>query len=258
MATSTIPIDIAFPAGAADPLELRIALGPCRVRIGPGAGDAWVTGRYADPTGLLPLQVTQEGSQARISQTPAARALPTSVHAPTLDLELGTGWPYQLVIDGGANETVADLGGIPLTKFTVHHGAGKTDVDFSKPNPAEMTALDIAAGGVAMELRSLANANFASMLVSGGASQYKLDFGGALRRDGDVRVNAGVASVEVRLPATTPARVRSESVLGAMDVGDGFATREGSFWNEAAVAGGTPVLSLAINSVLGAVVLRST
>src|SRR5262245_16541912 len=212
MATSTIPIDIAFPAGPADPLELRIALGPCRVRIGPGAGGAWVTGSYADPTGILPLQVTQEGGQARISQTPTARSLPTSVHAPTLELELGAGRPFQLVIDGGANETVADLGGVPLTKLTVHHGAGKTDLDFSKPNPAEMTSLDIAAGGVAMELRGLANANFASMLVSGGAAQYKLDFGGTLRRDADVRLNAGVSSVEVRLPATTAARLRSESV----------------------------------------------
>jgi hypothetical protein len=73
-----------------------------------------------------------------------------------------------------------------------------------------------------------------------------------------VRLNAGVASVEVRLPAATPARVRSESLLGALDVGDGFVTRDGAFWNEAAAAGGTPVLDLAINSVLGAVVVRST
>src|SRR5262249_3314269 len=150
--------------GAADPLELRIALGPCRVRIEPGGGGAWVAGRYEDPTGLLPLQVTAEGGQARLSQVPAAWSLPASGPAPRLDLELGTGRPYQLVIDGGANETVADLGGVPLTKLTIHHGAGRTDIDFTKPNPAEMASLDIAAGGVAMELRGLANANFASML----------------------------------------------------------------------------------------------
>jgi hypothetical protein len=259
MAISATPIDIAFPDGSGgDPLELRIALGPCRVRIGAGTGALWATGRYEDPTGVLPLSVTQEGSRARVSQSPTARSLPASARPPSLDLQLGTARPYQLVIDGGANETVADLGGISLTRLVVHHGAGRSDVDFSRPNPAEMTVLEVAAGGVAMDLRNLANANFAAMTVSGGAAQYRIDFGGELRRDGEVKLNAGVASIDVRLPAATPAVLRSESLLGALDVGDGFVTREGAYWNEAAAAGRTPVLRVTVNSVLGAVTVRST
>lgn len=257
MAISATPIDLAFPDGG-DSLELRIALGPCRVRIAAGTGPLWASGRYEDPTGVLPMQVTQEGSRARLSQAPSARSRPTSARPPSLDLQLGTTRPYQLVIDGGANETVADLGGVPLTRLVVHHGAGRTDVDFSRPNPTEMSAIEIAAGGVTMDLRNLANANFAEMAVSGGAAQYRLDFGGELRRDGEVKLNAGVASVAVRLPAATAARVRSESRLGALDVGDGFLTREGAYWNEAAAAGRTPTLRIAINSVLGAVTVRST
>jgi len=73
-----------------------------------------------------------------------------------------------------------------------------------------------------------------------------------------VKINAGVASVEVRIPAATPARVRSESLLGSLDVGDGFVTREGAYWNEAAASGRTPALRIAVNSVLGAVTVRST
>jgi len=259
MAMSATPIDLAFPDDAGgDPLELRIALGPCRVRIGAGTGPLWATGRYDDPTGVLPLQVTQEGHRARISQSPTARSMPSSTRPPSLELQLGTARPYQLEIDGGANETVADLGGIPLLRLVFRHGAGKSDVDFSRPNPADMAAIEISAGGVAMDLRNLANANFAEMTVSGGAAQYRVDFGGELRRDGEVKLNAGVASVEVRLPAATPARVRSESLLGALDVGDGFMTREGAYWNEGAAAGRTPMLHVAINSVLGAVTVRST
>jgi hypothetical protein len=259
MAISATPIDLAFPDDpGGDALELRIALGPCRVRIVAGAGPLWATGRYEDPTGVLPLQVTQEGARARISQTPSARSMPTSARPPGLDLQLGTVRPYQLVIDGGANETVADLGGIPLTRLTFHHGAGKSEVDFSRPNPTDMAALEISAGGVAMDLRNLSNANFAGMTVSGGAAQYRIDFGGQLRRDGEVKLNAGVASVEMRVPAATPARLRSESLLGALDVGDGFVTREGAYWNEAAAAGRTPALHITINSVLGAVTIRAT
>jgi hypothetical protein len=259
MAISATPIDLAFPdASAGDPLELRIALGPCRVHVAAGTGPLWVTGRYEDPTGMLPVQVTQDGPRGRLSQAPTARSLPASARPPVLDLQLGTARPYQLVFDGGANEVVADLGGVPLTRLTVHHGAGRFDLDFSRPNTAEMAVLEIAAGGVAMDLRNLANANFAEMTVSGGAAQYRIDFGGELRRDGEVKLNAGVASVEVRLPAGTPARIRSESVLGAMDVGDGFVTREGAYWNEAAAAGRTPILRVAINAVLGAVSVRSS
>jgi hypothetical protein len=256
MSSTAIPIDIAFPS--ADPLELRIALGPCRLRIGRGSTGAWVTGRYEDPTGVLPLQVTQDGATARITHVPPGPQLPAAVRAPNLDLQLGTARPYRLVIDGGANETIADLGGVPLSALVVHHGAGRTELDFSTPNPAEMTALEISAGGVAMDLRNVLNANFADMIVSGGAAQYRIEFGGQLRRDAEVRLNAGVASVELRLPATTPARVRADSILGALDVGDGFVTREGSYWNQAATAGGAPVLRIAINSVLGAVNVRST
>jgi hypothetical protein len=259
MAISATPIDLAFPDGPdGDALELRIALGPCRVRIAAGVGPLWATGRYEDPTGVLPLQVTQEGPRGRLSQTPSARSLPASARPPSLDLQLGTARPYQLVMDGGANDTVADLGGIPLTRLVFHHGAGRSDVDFSRSNPAEMAALEVAAGGVAMDLRNLANANFTEMTVSGGAAQYRLDFGGELRRDGDVKLNAGVASVEVRLPAATPSRLRSESLLGAVDVGDGFVTREGAYWNEAAAAGRSPVLRITVNSVLGSVTVRST
>ena len=256
MATNVTPIDVPFPAG--DTLELRIALGPCRVRIGRGSSGAWASGRYEDPTGVLPLQVTaEEAGRARIAQTPSARSRPTSTRPPTLDLELGTARPYQLVIDGGANETIADLGGLPITGLVVHYGAGRADLNFSSPNPGELATMDISAGGVAMDLRNLANANAAALVVSGGAGQYRLDFGGTLRRDADVRLNTGVASVELRLPAATPARVRTESVLGAMDVGDGFVTRDGAYWNDAGAAGRTPLVSVTINSVLGAVSLRS-
>jgi hypothetical protein len=43
-----------------------------------------------------------------------------------------------------------------------------------------------------------------------------------------------------------------------MDVGDGFVTREGAYWNQAGAAGGSPVIRLAVNSVLGSVSVRST
>ena len=250
--------DIAIPFPEADQLRLRILLGPCRVRIGPGASGAWASGRYDDPTGLLPLHVTADGGQLTLSQSTSMGTPSRLTRAPLLELEIGGGRPYELSIEGGANETVADLGGLPLTRLTLRHGAGKSDMDFSAPNPEEMSSFDVAAGGVAMDLRNLANANFTQMAVSGGAAQYRLDFGGELRRDAEVRLNTGVAAIELTVPAATAARLRSESVLGGLDVGDGFMTREGAFWNEAAVAGRQPSLTIAVTSVFGSVKVRSS
>jgi hypothetical protein len=255
MANTVTPINLPFPDE--DDLELRIALGPCRVRIRPGSGGAWAAGSYEDVTGVLPIQVTTDGGHARIAQAPLP-SVPTSAKAPSLDLELGTARPFQLVIDGGANETVADLGGVRLTRVVVHYGAGRAELDFSAPNPAEMASLDVSAGGASVDVRSIANANLSDMVVSGGAGQYRLDFGGTLRRDAEVRLNAGIASIELRLPASTAATVRTESILGSIDVGDGFTTRDGAYWNQAAGARATPVVRVRVNSVLGAVTVRST
>jgi hypothetical protein len=46
-------------------------------------------------------------------------------------------------------------------------------------------------------------------------------------------------------------------VVGGLDIGDGFVTREGAFWNDAAAAGTSPLLRIAITSMFGAVRLRA-
>jgi hypothetical protein len=250
--------EIAVPFPDAADLRLRIVLGPCRIRVRPGSGQSWASGTYDDPTGLLPLNVTSDGSHATLSQSTTMSTPSKVTAAPVMELQLGTARPYELTLEGGANETLADLGAVPLTRLTMRHGAGKSDIDFSAPNPGSMTSLDVAAGGVALDMRNLANANFAQMSVSGGAAQYRLDFGGQLRRDGEVRLNTGVAAIELLVPRATPARIRTESILGGLDVGDGFMTREGAYWNEAALAGGSPSLQITVTSVFGSVKIRST
>jgi hypothetical protein len=163
-------INIAYPATA--DLHLRIGVGACRFRIVPGAYDAWVRGTYHDPTGALPLKITQDGGTAQITQEPASGVVGGLLHGgtPTLELGLGTNRPYTLTIEGGASENSYDLGGLPLTRLTLKQGGGKFTVDFSTPNPVAMGMLDLDGGAGAFEMRNLANANAAEMTVDGGAS----------------------------------------------------------------------------------------
>ncbi len=259
------PIHVAFGGTHAAARSLRLRVGACRLRVRPAApgsdGDAWVTGTYTDPSGALPAVVTQQDDAVVISQqTVYSEVLKLIGKPPRFDLYLGTGAPYTLVIDTGASEIDLDLGGLPLTAFTLRQGAGEAQVDFSAPNPGEMDALRVEVGAVDFEMERLANANFATMVVSGGAAEIDLDFRGTLRRAADVRVGAGLAGVEIVVPQETPVRVLTDTVLGEVNVSKDFVQQDGAYWNQAALAGqatGAPLLTLSAKAALSGISIKS-
>ncbi|HEY7035472.1 MAG TPA: hypothetical protein VH482_29295 [Thermomicrobiales bacterium] len=248
-------VQIPFPGGGE--AQLRISVGPAKLKMAPGDGSDWVSGTYRDPSHRVPCRVTTDGSRARISQESRWRGV---MHqTPVFDLQLGKGQPYRLTIESGAtDDSTCDLGGLPITSLDVRHGAGEFDLDFSAPNPGAMDRLHLVAGATELEATNLANANAAEIAVEGGAASFTLDFGGVLQRDARVKINAGVASVEVRVPAATAAKITPHAVLGSVDAGDGFTTREGGYWTAGAVAGGSPVLTIDASVALGSLKLRTT
>ena len=247
-------IDIPYPESQAP--HLRFAVGACRLLVKPGASQSWVAGTYDDPSNAIPLRIVQDGDpgSTRITQAvswPDVWARPP--YPPTFDLALGKGRPYALSLDMGAGEATVDLGGLPLTSLSVNFGAGKQTIDFSAPNPQPMERLRVAAGAASLDLMRLANANVAEVRVEGGAAAYVFDFGGQLRRDVAFKVTAGMSSLEIRIPAGTAAKVTPETVLGSVDMADGFMKKEGAFWNEAALRGATPLLTISASVVMGSI-----
>jgi hypothetical protein len=250
--STTTAIDIPF--AASDALHLHLAVGACRLLAKPGAGPQWVVGSYDDPSNAVPMRITQENGTARISQSFTWPGTWGSVTQPsTFDLALGKGRPYALTLEGGAGDVVLDLGGLPISRLTARFGAGKLELDFSVPNPQAMGQLSLSTGAAGIFLKNLANANCAQISVDGGAASYDLDFGGALLRDTSVRINAAMSGVAIRVPAATAVKVTGDSVIGGLDVGDGFMKQEGAFWNMAALNGGSPLLSIATSIVMGGV-----
>ena len=129
-------------------LHLRINEGACRLKIAPGASDAWISGTHHDPSGLRPLSITQEGGTVRLSEqasTSNAWEWLRSGHGvadvPTFDLALGKAKPFRLTVEIGASANQLDLGGVPISRLAVRHGAGKTEIDFSAPMVARVKAL---------------------------------------------------------------------------------------------------------------------
>jgi hypothetical protein len=257
MADNTTQINVAYPE-AADK-HLKISLGACRLTVKPGDGEAWVTGTYQDPpSGSLPSKIDRQGSTVHITQDYHS-IYPFGLFGkyPRIDLALGKAQPYVLTLELGASDNNFDLGGAPLTRLAVKQGAGKAEFDFSAPNPQPMSLLKVEAGAVGLEMKNLANANFAEMSIDGGAAGYKFDFGGTLQRDAHVKLTAGVTGVEIVVPATTAAKITTETVMGGLNIGDGFTKKDGAFWTEAALKGQTPVLTMEANVSLGGLTIKT-
>lgn len=248
---TTARIDVPFPP-TDQPLTLRIAVGACRLRLAAG-GDAWLSGTHDDGAGAFPHTLTLEGGTLRLSQRyELSRTLDLlSGGAPTFDLAVGTARPFSLELDSGASDCVVDLGGLPLTRVQVRQAAGRLRVDFSRPCPGGLGELRVDAGATSLELRNLANAGFSELRVQGGAARCDLQFGGTLRHDARAAVEVGVASVRIAVPGGTPARIEARSIVGGLRIGDGFTKREGTFWTEGAVKGGTPVLGIRAETSVG-------
>jgi hypothetical protein len=244
-------IEIPFPDG--EHPRLTLALGACRLELVPGSGAALLEGTYDDPSGALPWSVKREGDEVRLSQGVAVLSTIglLSRGLPRFTLALGKARPLFLSLNGGASDVHLDLGGVPLLGLSVRQGAGRFRCDFSAPNPAEMEALEVEGGALEVEMRNLASAGFSRMRLEGGAASWKLDFGGALRRDAEVRLSAGMSAMRLSVPGSTAARILPEPVLGAFEVGDGFTKREGAFCTEAAGRGETPALTIRAAVTLG-------
>ncbi|MDO8735546.1 MAG: hypothetical protein Q7K29_00480 [Thermoleophilia bacterium] len=240
--------------------RLKVSVGGCRLKISAVDGDAWVSGTYEDPTGGLESKVDdQGGGSVRITQSGKISRLKNPfAGAPRMELQLGKSRPFGLIIETGASEATVELGGLPLKRLAIKQGAGRCDLDFSEPNPEEIDEFDVDSGASTLIMRNLANANFTSMTIDGGAATYDLDFGGTLRRDGEVRMSAGVAAVTISVPAATAAKITPGSVLGSLNIGDDLTRKEGGFWTENALAGLKPVLYIVPSVALGTLNLKVT
>ncbi len=115
------------------------------------------------------------------------------------DLKLGD-TPIDLNINAGAYQGNFELGGLSLTSLTVKDGAAQVELSFSEPNLTQMSVLRYETGASNVTLSGLANANFSTLIFSGGAGDYELDFSGDLTEDGTVNVSAGAGRCAVGHP----------------------------------------------------------
>jgi hypothetical protein len=251
-------INVAYPA--ADDLHLQIVLGACSFEGKPGEAQSWVAGTCHDPSDRRGPRIRTEGRTATITEEkPSFERIPDVFGGvPRYKVEFGKRLAFALTIETGASEFDLDLGDVPLKALQVRQGAGRFNLNFSTLNPEPMSLLEVSSGAAGIELRNLSNAHFSQMRFRGGAAGCRLDFGGKLKRDAEVAIEAGLSGVEIAVPGSTAAKIVAETALGSVDVGDGFTKREGAFLTEARLAGKKPLLTIRAGVRMGALQIKAT
>lgn len=137
------------------------------------------------------------------------------------DLKLG-GEAMNLSIDAGAYDGAFEFGGLALTRLDISDGASDVAINFSEPNPVEMSTFTYNTGASNVKITGLANANFNLFDLSAGAGDYTLDFSGDLRRDASVKIETGLSNVIIVVPAGMDAAVTVEGGLSNVNATPGW------------------------------------
>jgi hypothetical protein len=176
---------------------------------------------------------------------------PDSQHAGSLDIGVSREVPTDLRVAVGAAKSRLDLGGLPLTSFTLETGASDTRLSFDEPNPGRMQELRIKAGAASLKAEDLGNAHFDELRVEGGVGDVTLNFGGDWTRDATASIHMGLGSLSLRFPADLGVRIDKTTVLASFNAAgfvkttSGYETRN---WASAAHH-----LELDINAAFGSI-----
>ena len=195
---------------ASNQTRLRLEFGAGTLTLSPGAA----RGNLVDGTVVynieeLKPETLKDGNNIEITQGDFKGLPPFDEIINDWYLHLGD-TPFDLVIQGGAYKGRFELGGLALKSLSVRDGASDVELSFEELNQTEMSLLRYETGASKVTLTGLANANFSTLMFSGGAGNYSLDFSGELQRDAVVTIEAGFGDLSLVIPGDVDAVVTVE------------------------------------------------
>ncbi len=165
--------------------------------------------------------------------------------------------PITLRMELGAGKGELDLSGLQIKDLKVSSGASAVDMYCDQPNVIEAENIIIESGVSKFTAMNLTNTNFRKLRFSGGVGAYKLDFGGKLRQDADVKIEVGLGAVTVNLPRGVQARVMyDDSWFSSFDLDGDFTHRRSGEYETEGYRSNEPTISIKIESGLGSVKVR--
>jgi len=247
----TFGIKEALPTSS-DPINLAIKIGAAKVDFSGGAKGLLDGSIVYNVIDWKPV-ITRTDTNLEVSQGKVSNVGGINVGEIKNDwtLKFSDKAPINLSIDAGAYQGKMDFTGVPLKSLVIHDGASDNVVSFDSVNPVNMTKLDYTTGASTVTLNGLANANFDSMSFTGGAGTYNLDFAGTLQQDANVKIDSGVSTIKVVIPAGMKAVVNVEGGMKNVSTQGTWTVNGSSYTTE----GSGPTLTLDINTNLGTLTL---
>lgn len=236
---------ITVPASGSDETRLTISFGAGVLNLSPGA-EVLVDGTVVYNVPQLKPEVISDGDRVEIKQGDFNDLINFNDIKNRWDLQLGDS-PIDLTINAGAYQGRFELGGLSLTSLTVKDGASDVELIFSEPNQTAMSVLRYETGASSVTLNGLANANFSTLIFSGGVGDYELDFSGDLTEAGTVDISAGAGDVQLIVPKGVNARVTVESALVSVNLSSNW-SQSGNDYTQ---SGEGPLLTIIVKMAAG-------
>jgi hypothetical protein len=236
---------ITVTGSGSDETRLTISFGAGTLDLSPGAQNLVEGTAVYNVPELKPEVISGDGN-VEIKQGDFKNLVNFNDVKNRWDLKLGD-TPIDLNINAGAYQGNFELGGLSLTSLTVKDGAAQVELSFSEPNLTQMSVLRYETGASNVTLSGLANANFSTLIFSGGAGDYELDFSGDLTEDGTVNVSAGAGSVQLVIPKGVNAKVTVESTLVSVNSSSNW-SEDGNDYTQ---TGEGPTLTIIVKMAAG-------
>ena len=236
---------ITVAASGADETRLTISFGAGELTLSPGAKNL-VEGTAVYNYSQLKPEIVESDGSVEIKQGDFKNLINVNDLHNEWDLQLGES-PIDLRINAGAYEGRYELGGLSLTSLTVKDGAANVELSFSEPNKTKMSVLRYETGASSVTLSGLANANFSTLIFSGGAGGYDLDFSGELQDDATINIKAGAGDVHLIIPEGVNADVTVEGAFIDIKHSSGWSQNGNNY----AQNGDGPTLTIIVEMAAG-------
>jgi len=236
---------ITISAPGSGEARLTLSFGAGKLMLSPGA-KGLVEGTAVYNFSELKPEIVEQGGRVEIKQGEFMDLIDLKDIKNVWDLQLGS-IPVDLTVNAGAYEGTYELGGLSLTSLTVKDGAASVNLAFSEPNQTRMSVLRYETGASNVTLKGLANANFSTLIFTGGAGDYELDFSGELKEDATVNIEAGAGDVQLLIPKGVNAEVTVDSALVSINHSSSWSQNGREYAQE----GDGPALTIIVKMAAG-------
>lgn len=236
--------------------NIELNIGSLEIQAGPDNAAYGLEVYYNEAAFSPKVDFQRDGNAARLRfELSGEGKFARRVGKTRVNLKLNPDTPLRLDAKTGVGQSDIDLSGMKVEEVRLETGVGETNLAMLTANRADCRRLDVRSGVGELEVKGLGNFGFNAMVFEGGVGSATLDFSGEWERTGDVEIRVGVGGVEILLPRSMGAELRStKSFLSGIDLTE--FTKDGDVYRSNNLNRVKKVLRIKINAGIGGVNVR--